>query len=227
MAALAFDPGYANIKLFGPQGSLVMQSAVSVATGQRIRRMTGLRVARPPLCVGTSAGHFYVGKGAHDWGRPVENLDFGRLSGSPEMLALFLGAVSRYGMPSEPLDLIVGLPITTLTGENASGSERTLHSTRPSPRQRASVRPQPAMRPARWRQPKPAISRAWMGIAWPDSGRRPTPCKGSKAGGLWCWQRLSPSITRALVERPRRIKRRSRQSCAPSVIWRQPCETGR
>jgi len=116
---LAFDPGYGNIKLFGPEGGLVMQSAVAVAGGARIRRMTGLRVSRPPKCVQTGNGRFYTGEGAHDWGRPVENLDFGRLSGSPEMLALFLGAISRYGVPPDPLNLIVGLPITTLMGENA------------------------------------------------------------------------------------------------------------
>jgi hypothetical protein len=53
----------------------------------------------------------------------VENLDFDRLNGSPEMLALFLGAVSRYGLPTEPITLIVGLPIATLMGENAQRTQ--------------------------------------------------------------------------------------------------------
>ena len=120
---LAFDPGYGNIKLFGANGALVMPSAVSVATGARIQRMTGLRVSRPPLRIDTAAGSFYVGQSSHDWGWPVENLDFDRLNGSPEMLALFLGALSCYGLPEEPLDLIVGLPVATLMGETAAATQ--------------------------------------------------------------------------------------------------------
>jgi hypothetical protein len=125
MMNIAFDPGYGNIKLCGPCGTLIMQSAVAVAGGRQVQRMTGLRFARPPLRVETSAGAFYVGEGAHDWGRPVENLDFDRLSGSPEMLALFLGAVSRYGVPAEPVSLMVGLPVAAHMGENAA---RTLEA---------------------------------------------------------------------------------------------------
>ena len=120
MVALSFDPGYGNIKVFGPHGSLLMQSAVAVATAERMQRMVGLRMARPPLRVATSAGAFYVGEGAHDWGRPVENLDFDRLNGSPEMLALFLGAMTHYGVPEEPISLIAGLPVIALMGEQAS-----------------------------------------------------------------------------------------------------------
>ena len=121
---LAFDPGYGTVKLFGAAGPFVMQSAVAVAAGERIRRMAGLRISRPPLRVDTDAGRFYVGEGAHDWGRPVENLDFDRLNGSPEMLALFLGAFSRYGVPDGPIELIVGLPIATLIGDAAKETQR-------------------------------------------------------------------------------------------------------
>ena len=100
-----------------------MQSAVSVATGEVIGRMAGLRSARPPQRVSTDAGRFYVGAGSHDWGRPVENLDFDRLTGSPELLALFLGAMTCYGVPEEPLMLMVGLPIATLMGAEAKETQ--------------------------------------------------------------------------------------------------------
>lgn len=123
---LSYDPGYGNIKLFGPKGALVMQSAVSVGDPKRLGRMMGLRAIRPPLCVETAAGVFHVGEGAHDWGRPVENLDFERLNGSPEMLALFLGAISRYGVPSEPVSLVIGLPISTLMGEAAAPTQEAV-----------------------------------------------------------------------------------------------------
>jgi hypothetical protein len=125
---LAFDPGYGNVKMFGPQGPLVMQSSVAVGGGEMLQRMVGLRVARPPLKVETSAGVFYVGDGAHDWGRPVENLDFDRLNGSPEMLALFFGAMSHYAVPTESVTLIVGLPITTLMGETALHTQEAVVS---------------------------------------------------------------------------------------------------
>jgi hypothetical protein len=126
MVALSFDPGYGNVKVFGPHGPLVMQSSVAIGGGERVQRMIGLRMARPPLRVETSAGVFYVGEGAHDWGRPVENLDFDRLNGSPEMLALFLGAMSRYGVATESITLMVGLPIATLMGENAQHTQEAV-----------------------------------------------------------------------------------------------------
>ena len=121
--SLAYDPGYGNTKFYGPKGGLVMASAVSVGGNQPIRRMTGLRVQRPPLRVETDVGSFHVGENAHDWGRPVENMDFERLTGSPEMMALFLGAISRYGVPAEPVTLIVGLPISSLMGDEAKATQ--------------------------------------------------------------------------------------------------------
>ena len=124
--ALAFDPGYGNVKVFTEAGGVVMQSAVSIAGERLITRMTGVRIRRPPLRVSTSAGEFYVGEGAHDWGRPVENLDFDRLNGSPEMMALWYGALTQYGLPHEPISLLVGLPIHVLSGPNAQGAQQAV-----------------------------------------------------------------------------------------------------
>jgi hypothetical protein len=87
---------------------------VAIAKGNVLAPMTGLRTTHPPLVVETTSGRFYVGEGAHSWGRPVENLDFDRLTGSPEILAMFLGALSRYGVPPDPTGLIVGLPVASL-----------------------------------------------------------------------------------------------------------------
>ena len=86
--------------------------------------MTGLRSAKPPLRIETDVGVFHVGQIAHDWGRPIENMDFDRLTGAPEMLALFYGVVSQYTVPDEPVDLIVGLPISSLMGEEARSTQR-------------------------------------------------------------------------------------------------------
>lgn len=125
---LAFDPGYGGIKLYGANGKLNMPSALAVASQIGIQQMEGLRRARPPLKVETNGGAFYVGQGAHDWGRPVENLDFDRLTGSPEMMALFLGAVTHYGIPERPTSLIVGLPIIALLGEQAGIVQRKVRA---------------------------------------------------------------------------------------------------
>jgi hypothetical protein len=44
----------------------------------------------------------------------VENLDFDRLTGSPEILALLYGALSRYDLPLDTFGMIVGLPVASL-----------------------------------------------------------------------------------------------------------------
>ena len=124
--SLAYDPGYGNIKFFGSNSGLIIQSAVSVGDSQRVGRMAGLRRSKPPLRVETNAGVFHVGPGAHDWGRPVENLDPERLTGSPEMMALWYGALTRYGMLSAPIDLIVGLPIHVLMGDDAQATQQAV-----------------------------------------------------------------------------------------------------
>jgi hypothetical protein len=116
---LAYDPGYGNIKLYGAAGGLLLPSAVAAGDGRAIGRMTGLRAARRPLRIETAAGVFHVGRHAHDWGRPVENMDFQRLTGTPELMALWYGALTRYGLPDGPLELYIGLPIDVLMGEDA------------------------------------------------------------------------------------------------------------
>jgi hypothetical protein len=93
---LAFDAGFGNIKLFGKQGGLLLQSAVATNGATSLGKLVGLKSARRPLHIQNERGSFYVGQGAHGFGRPVQNLDFDRLTGSPEMLALFHGALTRY-----------------------------------------------------------------------------------------------------------------------------------
>jgi hypothetical protein len=123
---LSLDPGFGNIKLYGPKGGLVMPSTVSIGGAEQPGRMVGLRTSHPPLRIQTEAVDLYVGENSHEWGRPVENLDFDRLAGSPEMGALFHGALTRYGIPEGPINLIVGLPIATLMGEGAQGTQQAV-----------------------------------------------------------------------------------------------------
>ena len=107
--ALALDPGFGNIKLYGIAGGLVMQSMVAHGDARKPRRMAGLKTAQSSTRVETESGVFYVGANAHDWGRPVENLDMERLTGTPEFMALLYGAISMYpaDVPLEEIDLLV------------------------------------------------------------------------------------------------------------------------
>ena len=118
------DVGMGAIKMYSPVGGILIPSQVSLNGNQQVGRMVGLRNQKPPMLITTENGQFYVGPGAHDWGRPVENLDYDRLSGSPEMLALFLAALMHLlkdpGVESSKgLILYVGLPHELLSGEQA------------------------------------------------------------------------------------------------------------
>ncbi len=125
---VAFDPGYGAIKVFWEGGSLQIPSAVAVDGGRRVARMAGLKVQRPPLEVVLPEGRFYVGERAHDWGRPVENMDLDRLFGTPEMRALFFGAMTRAGIEGE-VDLVIGVPVGVFTGPEAEDAIRAVKTT--------------------------------------------------------------------------------------------------
>lgn len=123
---LGFDPGMGAIKLYGAAGGVELPSQVATNGTKRLTHVAGLARRAAPPEIHTADGSFYVGLGAHDYGRPVENLDYDRLTGSPEMRALLYGALEtyakRYGTIHNSLTLAVGLPIETLSGEQASGN---------------------------------------------------------------------------------------------------------
>jgi len=116
--SMGLDAGMGAIKVWSRSGGLDMLSQVATNGSGRLDAMLGLRSAKRPLYVETQDGHFYVGRGAHDYGRPVENLDFDRLIGSPEMRAMVYGAWTRYmkqhGTFKTPLSVMVGLPLQTM-----------------------------------------------------------------------------------------------------------------
>lgn len=121
MLSLGVDAGNGAFKIFGPQGGQETLSQVAVNGGQRVVSTLGLRRQKPPLNIQNEHGSFYTGAGAHDYGRPVENLDVERFNGTPEMVALFHGAMTRYmqeyGHFDTPLSIVVGLPQETLSGD--------------------------------------------------------------------------------------------------------------
>ena len=120
---IGFDMGMGAIKLYGEAGGLQLQSQVAINGSKKVANMVGLASQKAPLHIRMAQGSFYVGARAHDWGRPVENLDYDRLTGAPEMRAVLYGSltnlIEKYGPLKRPLSLIVGMPLEPLTGPDA------------------------------------------------------------------------------------------------------------
>ena len=119
--AFGLDPGMGAIKLYRPGFALELPSQVSISTNGPQAQVSGLRRQRPPLQIRNDYGSFYVGKGAHSWGHPVEYLGYDRFSDSPEMSALLYAAFTRFirqhGELDAPLHLTIGLPSVPILSE--------------------------------------------------------------------------------------------------------------
>jgi len=129
MMYLGVDLGFGANKLFGAAGGSELPSQVAIATGEVVGRLAGMKSAKAPMRIEVGGVSYYVGAGAHDWGRPVESLDYERLNGTPEMLAVFYGALTQYARQAkmaeynQPLTLLVGMPLEPLTGQPAAVKE--------------------------------------------------------------------------------------------------------
>jgi hypothetical protein len=129
MITIGFDMGMGALKLWSKPGGLQLVSQVAnngrahLADG-----IVGLKTRKRPILVAGEFGSFYVGPAAHEHGRPVENLDFDRLTGAPEMKVLLYAALAQYqdehGPFDEALSLMVGLPLQMMTGESAKDYQR-------------------------------------------------------------------------------------------------------
>lgn len=123
---LAFDWGAGNVKIYGRLGGIVLPSQVAVANDAVMAGdAVGLKSSKPPMIVRLNGHKFWVGLGAHDWGRPVENLADARfMTGSPELRALTYAALSEYqreiALPNNT-DMWIGLPQSAVTNEVVTG----------------------------------------------------------------------------------------------------------
>ncbi|MEI2773380.1 MAG: ParM/StbA family protein [Candidatus Competibacter sp.] len=126
MNSFGLDLGMGACKLYGPLGCIEMPSQVAIWR-DHARGLGGMRNARPPLKVELNTGQaFWVGLHAHQWGRPVENVDYDRLSGAPEMQAILYATLTQYvkehGPIASPVGLYVGMPLEPLTGDGAAAT---------------------------------------------------------------------------------------------------------
>lgn len=129
MKSIGFDMGMGALKLWSEPGGLQLVSQVAnngrahLADG-----IVGLKSRKRPILVAGDFGSFYVGPAAHEHGRPVENLDFDRLTGAPEMRVLLYAALAQYqdehGPFDESLSLMVGLPLQMMTGDSAKDYQK-------------------------------------------------------------------------------------------------------
>jgi hypothetical protein len=115
------DLGQSSLKFVSARGALQFASTAALFSGEVAD--FGKKRTRPIVVEG-DFGKLYVGGNAHAYGIPIENMDFDRLAGTPEMRGVFYGAMTaymhRYGLLDDPLTLIVGLPFQMLQGEGAS-----------------------------------------------------------------------------------------------------------
>lgn len=121
---LGIDLGMGAVKLFDQSGGTHLPSFVAVPTSAKVGKMIGLSGQKPAMKVKVKGQEYFVGATAHDFGRPIENLDYERLTGSPEMTALLYGALSKRieqtGELPGAMSCLVGLPLEPLAQERAS-----------------------------------------------------------------------------------------------------------
>ncbi len=120
---LGEDLGMGANKLYGEPGGIQVLSQVATNGTQHLMNSTGLRQRQRPLQITTEHGSSYIGEGAHDYGRPVENLSFDSLIGAQNRSPLLYGSLTRYqqqyGPINQPVVMMVGLPLQMMSGETA------------------------------------------------------------------------------------------------------------
>jgi hypothetical protein len=128
METLSIDFGAGNIKRYSAGGSAIIPSMVATVTGEQMGTVAGIKSTAAAAQVAINGYKFFVGAGAHNWGRPVENLDDSRFSsGSPELRALIYAALD--GVEQEnPLHVIVGLPQSALEASQAAATAEGLRA---------------------------------------------------------------------------------------------------
>lgn len=128
---IGLDLGMSSTKLVGPQGEVLFFNQAALLNAARVEgNFAGMSKRRRPMVVSGLFGEFYVGKGAHDFGQPVESFDFEHLTGTNEMRALVYGALTTYirqfGDLAEPLIVAVGLPLQLMSGPQAKRNQKAV-----------------------------------------------------------------------------------------------------
>lgn len=132
MNYIGIDPGMGAIKIWDKMGGTQLPSFVSKGGGTSYAKMIGASKGESALPVAFDGRTYNVGRNAHMAGRPIENMGFDRLKGSPEIKALLYGTLTKrvdtHGKYNGPITAIVALPVEMMTSEknkeNASAVKR-------------------------------------------------------------------------------------------------------
>ena len=115
--------------------SVEFLSQVALDGVEQVRGTLGLRASKRPLRLQYGGHSFFVGPKSHDAGRPIESLDYERLTGAPEMIALFYGALTRMAeqlatanvhLSDLALQIVVGLPHGSLKGDEGDKTKAAM-----------------------------------------------------------------------------------------------------
>lgn len=121
---IGLDLGMGNCKAWGFTNGLAVASHVAIDNGQTVSHLAGMKASQPPAKISIDGRSFFVGANAHAWGRAVESLDYDRLTGSPEIRAVFYATMSSYmqayGRIEQPIKVVAGLPLEPLTGDEGA-----------------------------------------------------------------------------------------------------------
>jgi len=133
---IALDPGFGGFKAAEVQGETIkvetLPSVVGVGEtdlgGLDLAGVTGKRRrARLPYRIEFQGLSYLVGERVADYARPVERLDFLRLSNGPELRALTYATLWRLVDGGEvALNVVMGLPVEVLQGTEAKPTMRSL-----------------------------------------------------------------------------------------------------
>lgn len=120
------DIGFGSNKLVGPNGEVEVNSHVAVKTGEKFSDLVIKTGKDAPVQITLADGTtYYVGKGSHHFGRPIESVDLTRLLGSTEARVQLYATLSKYAQVHKAGDnleishLTVGLPLEMLRGQTA------------------------------------------------------------------------------------------------------------
>ena len=128
---IGVDPGFGGFKvseLYGGDSISVEITPAVVGVGKKERGLLSLPTlgSRPstakPLSVSYEGIEYLVGQNIHLYARPVQRLDFLRLSEGPELRSLIYAALwPILGGGSHQAALVIGLPIQILLDQSQAG----------------------------------------------------------------------------------------------------------
>lgn len=130
---LGVDFGMSSTKIVGAKGEIMFYNQAALPLGGKVEgAFTGMKARKRPMVVSGVFGEFYVGKGSHDFGEPMESFDAESLTGTNETRALFYGALTMYqkmhGRFESGLAIAVMLPLQLITGERAKKNQEAVQS---------------------------------------------------------------------------------------------------